>query len=71
MSETIIGDVVNHYVEIVARRSDVVVQRLGPMSERKAERVERGVAINMNHDGYFTRIVFEAPISVPRTKETT
>ena len=30
---------------------------MGPMPERKAERVMNGVLINLNHERYYTRIV--------------
>ena len=45
------------YVEIVKASSGEVVKRMGPMSERQADKVESGVAINLNHEEYFTRIV--------------
>ena len=50
-----------YYVEIVrivtADECEEVVKRMGPMSERKAERVEMGALHNLNHDDYFTRVV--------------
>lgn len=49
-------DAPNHYVEVVAYRGEEVVKRLGPMSLSRAEKVERGMEINMNHEAYFTRI---------------
>jgi hypothetical protein len=45
------------YVEIVNTKTDEVVKRMGPMSERKAEKVESGASINLNHEEYHTRIV--------------
>ena len=45
------------YVEIVKASSGEVVTGMGPMSERKADKVEAGAAINLNHEEYFTRIV--------------
>ena len=45
------------YVEIVALVSGEVVKRMGPMSERKADKIESGASINLNHEEYFTRIV--------------
>jgi hypothetical protein len=45
------------YVEIVEFSSGNVVERMGPMSERKADKVEYGASINLNHKEYFTRIV--------------
>ena len=50
----------DYYVEIVKYGDpEEVVKRMGPMTERKAERVERGAGINLNHDAYYTRIVPE------------
>jgi len=50
----------NYFVEIVQYGDPlVVVRRMGPMSESKAVRVERGADINLNHAEYFTRIVPE------------
>lgn len=48
-----------YFVEIVGRATGAVVERMGPMSERQAERVELGASINLNHDEYYTRIVAE------------
>lgn len=45
------------YVEIVEKATNKVVERMGPMNERKAEKVEQGASINLNHQDYFTRIV--------------
>lgn len=36
---------------------DEVVERMGPMDERKAERVDGGVNINLNHSEFYTLIV--------------
>jgi hypothetical protein len=49
----------NYYVEIVKTDLGEVVKRLGPFSERKADRVDDGANINLNHSEYFTRIVNE------------
>lgn len=45
-----------YYVEIVDDETGEVVKRMGPMNERKAERVENGANINMDHNRYYTRI---------------
>ena len=45
------------YVEIVKFKGGEVVKRMGPMPERQAEKVEGGANINLNHEGYFTRLV--------------
>ncbi len=47
------------WVEIVKLEGAEVVKRMGPMSERRAEKVENGALINLNHDAYFTRTVDE------------
>lgn len=47
------------FVEIVEKETNQVVKRMGPMNERKAEKVELGASINLNHQDYFTRIVKE------------
>ena len=44
-------------VEVVHFDTDEVVKRIECESERSAERVERGVLINMNLEDYFTRVV--------------
>lgn len=45
------------FVEIVNQKTNEVVDRIGPMTERRADKVEDGVNINLNHADYFTRIV--------------
>lgn len=45
------------YVEIVNTETEEVVERMGPMTERKADKVENGASINLNHEKYHTRIV--------------
>jgi hypothetical protein len=45
------------YVEIVNTKTKEVVKRIGPMTERAADRVEAGASINLNHAEYFTRTV--------------
>lgn len=58
------------FVEVVERtgpRTHVVVKRLGPMSERKADKVDGGLNINLNHDKFFTLIV---PASTDETTDT-
>lgn len=48
-----------YFVEIVAYDNAEVVKRMGPMSERKAERVDKGANINLDHEHYYTRIIEE------------
>lgn len=47
------------FVEIVRYRNptDEVVKRMGPMSRTKAEKVDDGANINLNHELFYTRIV--------------
>ena len=47
-----------YYVEIVKYgEPEEVVKRMGPMPERKADEVDAGANINLNHEEYYTRIV--------------
>ena len=45
------------YVEIVEYEKGKVVKRMGPMFEYKADKVDDGANINLNHEKYYTRIV--------------
>jgi len=48
------------FVEIVKYGDpEEVVKRVGPMSERKAEKVDSGININLNYEQFFTRIITE------------
>ena len=49
-------------VQIVAFKDDEVVKESEPMSERRADHVDDGFAMNLNHEEYYTRIV---PVIVP------
>ena len=50
------------YVEIWRFRDGHVDQRMGPMTEFRAERVQRGVMINMNYSEWGCRIVPAPPV---------
>lgn len=44
-------------VEIVEHSTGKVVKRFKPVSsERQADKLDRGVNINLNHERFFTRI---------------
>jgi hypothetical protein len=46
------------YVEVVSYETGEVVKTLGPYaSERLAEKAERGVEANLDHENYYTRTV--------------
>lgn len=51
----------NHYVEIVRYHDGGVEERMGPMSERKADKVDSGLNRQLNHRDFYTRIVSDAP----------
>lgn len=51
------GDVPKFHVEIYRFSDGHIESRMGPMSEREAEKVQRGAMINMNHDAWSCRIV--------------
>lgn len=42
------------YVKIIELGTDKVVRTIGPLSQSAADRVERGVLINLNHDKFYT-----------------
>ena len=46
----------NYMVRIVSRDGDVV-EEMGPMTQRKADQVSRGISINLNHAEYVVNIV--------------
>lgn len=48
------------YVEIVEYATEEVVKQSGPHSERRADKLDDGLNINLNHERYFTRIVSES-----------
>jgi hypothetical protein len=45
------------YVEIVETSTGNVIKRMGPSSERSADRVANGAERNLNHSDYFVRVV--------------
>lgn len=45
------------YVEIVYCEDETVVNRRGPFSAWRANKIDDGLNINLNHEAYFTRIV--------------
>jgi len=49
----------DYYVQVISYETDEIVKELGPMSERKADRVDNGLNINLNHERYYTWIVSE------------
>ena len=46
-----------YFVEVRKIATDEVIKRMGPHSERSAERIERGVSVNLNHEEFYTEIV--------------
>ena len=47
----------NWTVQIVETETGAVVKEIECGDERRAERVERGVMINLNHDRFYTKTV--------------
>lgn len=47
----------NYYVQIIQYKDEKVIDELGPSSESKADRVDIGVNINLNHEDFYTLIV--------------
>lgn len=42
----------NYYVRIIDLETGAVEKEMGPMSERRAEKVADGVSINLDHDRF-------------------
>lgn len=53
--ESVLG--MSYMVEVVEIKTRKVVKTLGPMSERKADRVERGMLRSMDTENYFVQTV--------------
>ena len=45
-----------YIIEIIEYVTETVVKRMETTSERKAERIEDGVNINLNHEDFYTQI---------------
>lgn len=52
------------YVHIVESETGEIVEQMGPMSERRAAKVQRGANINLNHDSYHTDLVEVAEMAL-------
>jgi hypothetical protein len=52
-----VSDIKKVWVEIVETETGKVETRMGGLSERTAERVERGANINLDHEHYHVRVV--------------
>ena len=48
--------IVEYYVEIWEHKKQEMVKQMGPFSERKADKLDDGVHINLNHDEFYTVI---------------
>ena len=46
-----------YYIEIIEHITENIVKKMGPFIKNKAEKIEDGVNINLNHDLYYTRLV--------------
>lgn len=47
----------SYMVEVIDRKTNEPVKTLGPMSERKAEKVERGLLINLDDESYYVHTI--------------
>jgi hypothetical protein len=46
-----------YFVEIRRIVTDEVVKRMGPFTERMAERIDSGASVNLNHEQFYTMTV--------------
>jgi hypothetical protein len=52
-----------YYVQIInCNEFPNIEKTIGPMTERKAEKVKDGVDINLDHENYVTRIMEAEPV---------
>lgn len=49
----------SHYVQITEDATGEVVKKMGPMTERKAVKVHRGVSVNLDHTRFTATVVTE------------
>lgn len=47
----------NFYVQIIEHGTNKIVKESGPMTERRAEKLEGGLNISLAHDRYYTATV--------------
>ena len=47
----------NWYVQIIEHATDVVVEEMGPFTERKADKVDDGANINLDHERFYTNMI--------------
>ena len=47
----------NYYVQILSFDEPDPIEERGPFSEHRAEKVDAGITINLNHEQYYTTIV--------------
>ena len=47
----------NYYVQIFDMDEAEPIEERGPFAERRAEKVDAGITINLNHEQYYTTIV--------------
>lgn len=48
---------IQHVVQIIDWETNKVQKEFDPTSKGRAERIEDGVNINLNHDKFYTKIV--------------
>jgi hypothetical protein len=48
-----------YYIHIIEFETGKIVKCMGPTYERRAEKIERGVLINLNREAYGTVLVSE------------
>ena len=53
----------NFFVVIVRYANNKIIKKMGPMSKRKAERVDSGANRNLNHEDFCTMILKESELT--------
>lgn len=52
-------NIIQYYVHIIEHETGTVVKCMGPTYESRAEKIERGVQINLCHERYYTDLMSE------------
>jgi len=51
------------YVVIIRYKNNKIVKKMGPMTEREADRVDFGASVNLNHEEFYTMTLKESGLS--------
>ncbi len=47
------------YVKIIEHKTRKTIKQMGPYTEHKADKIDDGININLNHEEFYTQIVIK------------